>query len=190
VKKLKTGWVVFWIVMGCFVAAAGCIAVFVLTFGDPPGIGPAHPVVVGARVDQGKLTVALACQPTPGSTVGLFFIPRVPLKPNNSPSLDFINDGSVSVFEPFSLPSGVELASAPLDWFIWQQAEKMYVSVDANGSRWGFEGMVVFGGLTTESLAHPAGEYYFGQAGWLTPDDVAARDGVDLLTVCDPVPPR
>ena len=41
--------------------------------------------------------------------------------------------------------------------------------------------------LQEESFNHPE-QYFFGEMGWLTPDDVAARDGIDLLTICTPRP--
>jgi len=189
-KRHSTALIMFGAIAGCVVIGVGLFALFLSLFGDPGSIQPARPVVVGARVDQGKLTVAFGCQPAPGSTVDILFTTRVPLEPNNNPYLQFISDGSMSVLDPFAMPNDVELVSAPLDWFMWQQAVRMYVSVDVPDSGWGFYGIVEFGDLSIESSLHPPGEFFFGQAGWLTPDEVAARDGVDLMTVCSPSPPR
>jgi len=42
-------------------------------------------------------------------------------------------------------------------------------------------------GLVDASAQHPADQFFFGdEFGWMTPTQVTARDGVDLLTICTP----
>jgi len=40
-------------------------------------------------------------------------------------------------------------------------------------------------GLEDSSAQHPSDEFYFGDFGWMTPQQAVARNGVDLLMVCD-----
>ena len=69
----------------------------------------------------------------------------------------------------------------------WDYNERIEISTDIPWSRDPFSSFLIFTNLQEESLNHPD-QFYFGEMGWLTTEDVAARDGVDLLTICTPRP--
>jgi len=127
-------------VFGCIGAGLGGFAFFAWVISDPAPRPVPYPVVVGARIEQGGLEVALGCQPVAGSTVEVWFVPRVPLMENNSPGVDFISDGSLSVFDPFALPDDIEVITSPPDGFEWQQIERVFVSLGIPGSGRGMKG--------------------------------------------------
>ena len=178
-------------VLGGLVLVVGCLALFLATYGDPAGKPPAHPVVVGGRIDDGHLTVSLGCTPPQNAQYYVLFFP-VDKSPTVGPfpRVEFTEAIPLSVFDPLSLPASASIVQGLPDGFDLRDATGLSVGYTYPGQGARFSADVDLANLSEISLGQPIGLFYFGEAGWLTPEQVASRDGVDLYTVCSPVPPR
>jgi len=172
------------------ILAVGWIVLFLLNFGDPAGSGEPwpHPVVAGARIDDGRLSIALGCEPPVEASVFVRFNPTQQRLGVASPQLEFRASSPLAMFNPLALPPDVEVDTAlPADFELGDQ-ESLSVALIIPGVRSSYPPDVSLGDLAADSVGRPPGVYWFGVAGWLTPQEVAARDGVDLLTVCSTLP--
>jgi len=86
------------------------------------------------------------------------------------------------------LPVGAELDSAlPAD-FQLSEEESLSVTLIMPQASSSYTPSLSLGNLAADSIGRPQGVFWFGSAGWLTPQEVVARDGVNLLTVCSTLP--
>jgi len=72
--------------------------------------------------------------------------------------------------------------------FDWQKAQTLTLGLNAATSTWGSE--LKLADVVKGSADHPDDTYYFGDAGWLNPGDVAAKDGKTFLATCSDDPTK
>jgi hypothetical protein len=149
---------------------------------DPAMPGPAHPVVVGVRADDGLLSVAVGRACPAGSTIRLDFDMYAP---KAGPTLTFTSSDELTVFQSAFPPASATVTTGLPNNYRWQSAHDLTVNVVFPDGAMGWAGSVDLKPIR-DSPAHPAGTYYFGAVGWATPTEIAARDSASLLTVCSP----
>ena len=79
----------------------------------------------------------------------------------------------------------VESTNSETNLAPWTDFDTIQISADFPSGTDPFFSAVTVNDLQNQSASHP-GQYYFGEMGWLTTEDVTARDGVDLYTICTP----
>ena len=162
--------------------------------------GPDLPVVFGIRSAEGRLQVWTGSPCVGTTTVNFRFdnaarltletpgqaLIRTPppgkladyLPPDPGVQVEYLTLGETHpgfrVQQP--LPAG----------FDWHTAESMQIRLDGPPISWGSR--TTMDEVRRDSADQPADTYWFNGFGWLTPDDVAARDGKDFLTLCHPDP--
>ncbi|OLP01091.1 hypothetical protein BVU76_17395 [Mycolicibacterium porcinum] len=122
--------------------------------------------------------------PESGETTLAIYTPT--LEPGLTPGVEFEHlalDGpypGFNVKDP--LPPG----------FDWRNAEFIQIEVQgppvARGLDRNFASIATE--ITEHSSEHPEDSYFFPDVGWLNPDEVAAKDGKEFLTVCTPDPAK
>jgi len=163
----------------------GGLLLFTWLISDPGHPGPPLPVVVGARLVDDDLTFSFGGECEPPFTVYLSFASY-----GNMSGLDFAfaSNKSLNGFDISSRQSGVVVIQNLPAKFDWLQSSAMWVRVQFSDNSSSWMGNIDKHGMSEVALSnqHPYGEFYFSDIGWLSPSEVAARDGVDLLTVCHP----
>ncbi|WP_441957548.1 hypothetical protein [Mycolicibacterium houstonense] len=155
---------------------------------------------LGLRVTDGKLRVwtGTPCEGTTRVVVRftaaesdapelVLFTPSVPEAAGLVPGVSFEYFTLGGPYPGFSikdsLPSG----------FDWRTAQRFSFQVDGPPVARGL-GTVDFAPIATEisehSAEHPPDTYYFPRIGWLSPAQVAAKNGKEFLTVCTPDPAK
>ncbi|WP_066899004.1 hypothetical protein [Mycolicibacterium houstonense] len=155
---------------------------------------------LGLRVTDGKLRIwtGTPCEGTTRVVVRftaaerdapelVLFTPSVPEAAGLVPGVSFEYLTLGGPYPGFSikdaLPSG----------FDWRTAQRFSFQVDGPPVARGL-GTVDFAPIATEisehSAEHPQDTFYFPRIGWLTPTEVAAKDGNEFLTVCTPDPAK
>jgi len=196
-KPLTTGGkalLVIGIVLGSLILLAGlaigAFYLFALSISDPVQVDPAYPVVFGVRADGDNLLISTGRECPKGTKFDI----TLPLTTVESPlsRYEYLTARQpVTVFDatdPEPLLK-INYTYPETGAFVvqWKYTERIEISTDIPWSRDPFSSFLIFTNLQEESMNHPD-QFYFGEMGWLTPDDVAARDGVDLLTICTPRP--
>jgi hypothetical protein len=158
----------------------GAFLLFVYGLSDPvAGPGPKYPPVVGVRADGDELLISTGkvCPKDTEFTIdfrrgihtpGVLSEARIVKVVLSEPS------SSIRVTNP--LPTGVT----------WQEAGAFNITAQILGEKSWTTGSGDLELLTVETAAQPPNLYSFSTFGWLTADEVAARDGKDLLTICTP----
>jgi len=177
-RKVIVALVVFVLIVGLVFAG---FQLFVVLRSDPGGEGPEHPVVVGVRADDDRLTIAIGRSCPQGSTVDVSFNPYG----EDRVALEFTSAEALSRFEPEELPPDTTVETALPAGFMWRSSTEMILSV--HFARGGY-GWTAHADLTAADppAGYPPDVYFFGDFGWLTEAEVAARDGMDLMTACTP----
>jgi hypothetical protein len=158
----------------------GCF--FVDALSDPAEPVPELPVVFGLRADGAGLLIATgwAC---PAETVLSVTFSR----PDERAA--YLEVAALATVDLITVPTAGDsftVERALPDGFDWAEYQTVNVSAALpQATAWGAVA-VDLDGLAENTAAHPAGEYYFGEAGWMTPQAAAERDGQDLFTVCTP----
>lgn len=152
----------------------------------------------GLRVTDGQLQIwtGSACEGTRHVNVGFssldgsdnqlqIFTPSVEEGLTPGVELEYLNLGG-----PYP---GFSVKSSLPPGFDWRTAQLFSFDVVGPPVARGIGG-VNFPPIATEisehSAEHPEDTYYFPRFGWLNPDEVAAKDGKEFLTVCTPDPGR
>ena len=167
------------------------IGLFSLVAGDPtgtPAATPAYPVVVGARIDADELIVSTGRECPSGTSIQFTYGGGVGGSSDNG----VLNVTTQAVVNQFNLTTPandfiININRPPLKNWNLDNVSWMLVRAGLPDDSVGWQAQMEFSGLAVASTQHPSNEFYFGDFGWLTPEEVAARDGVDLLTVCSPV---
>lgn len=175
----RTGAVLGILVM--LLAACGCDP-----FNRGSQLTPSLPMVVGARITDGQLQLSTGtpCQGT--SLVTLTFQPGYVRWALQSPTVQGVQIDRITLGGP--PPPGLELAIPLPAGFDWRTSKDVQVSVStfAGGGGSNFDPA----DIVDASAQHPPETFFFSGFGWLTPAEVAARDGKTLLTPCKPDPAR
>jgi len=163
----------------------GMVWWFVHNFGDPAGSGPPLPVAWGVRANGDDLDFSFGSTCDPPFTVDVFFASY-----GNLYGLNFMFsvDEPLAGFSMSALPAGSQIVRTLPEEFDWRKSPGIWVSLQFSDSSWSWS-TGISGRDLDEVMAsdqHPSDEYYFSGIGWSTPSEVAARDGVNLLTVCHP----
>ena len=178
------------IVVGSLILLAGLalggLILFAWMLSDPVQVDPAHPVVFGVRADGDNLLISTGRECPKGTKFDI----TLPMTTVESPlsRYEYLTARQpVTVFDatdPDPLLK-IDYTYPEAGAFVvqWEYTERIEISTDIPWSRDPFSSSLSFADLQSESLNHP-GQFYFGDMGWLTTEDVAARDGVDLLTIC------
>ncbi|ORW79221.1 hypothetical protein AWC26_16650 [Mycobacterium shimoidei] len=152
---------------------------------DPLGKASLDPAF-GARVTDGKLRIWTGSRCVGVTDISISFEPgRAELK------LSSRSETGVDV-EYFTLggpyPAGLEISKPLPDGFDWRAEKSMFLSPHGGSSHWGTS--TDLAEVLKGSDQHPADTYWFQGVGWLSPADVAAKDGKRFLAVCTPDPAK
>jgi hypothetical protein len=151
----------------------------------PPYALPSLPEVVGVRVTGGELQVrmGLACPGVRRVSV-LFGDAGAPEMVLATPNQWGVEVDRLSLDGPY--PPGMQVTKPLPDGFDWRTAKKVFVDISSD---------IAWGGAAAEladvidgSAKHPDDTYFFEKFGWLSPAEVAAKDGKEFLTLCTPDP--
>ena len=169
------------LLLAVLLSCSGCFPV-----GSPPppgGWGPPLPVVIGARIDGGDLIVSTGRNCPEGTYINLRSVGGSEgFEATTLTSLNRIN-----ITHPGDDLSVQNEAINPIDWPGGMGLLRGWAVMGDGSSSWGVE-LQLPADLVYTSSSRPADQYYWGASfGWLTPAQVKARDGVDLLTICTPV---
>ena len=188
----KTVIIILAIVMGLILLSPLIIlGLFSLVAGEPtgtPAATPPYPVVVGARIDADELIVSTGRECPSGTSIGFSYYGSL-AGSSDGGVLDTTTQTTVSQFN-LTNPANdliIDKNWPPLKSWSLDNVSSLSVQATLPDGSVGWRAMMDFSGLPAASAQHPSDEFYFGDFGWLTPEEVAARDGVDLLTVCSPV---
>lgn len=161
----------------------GGIYLFACLLSDPVPQTPPHPVVVGVRAEKGHLWVSTGRPCPAGTRFDVTFNPYE--KPDDVP-LEFTMGDSTATFDVTALATGFTVEQPLPAGYDWKTSPWIYVETQPGGRITTWVAATKLDDLTSASARHPEGSFYFGEAGWITPEEVAARDGKDLLTICTP----
>ncbi|MHC9292090.1 hypothetical protein ACRCUN_06455 [Mycobacterium sp. LTG2003] len=151
----------------------------------------------GLRVTDGELRfwTGAPCPGTTGVTLGF----------SNPQTDDATLELSTPSYDEGLMP-GVEFEHLNLDGpypgfsvkqplppgFDWHTAQRLdllvYGPPHSQGS--GIDFAPIAAEISEHSAEHPEDTYYFPDIGWLSPAEVAAKDGKEFMTVCTPDPAR
>jgi len=178
-KETKAGSsLVLMAVLFCF---AGCGPV---AMPPPPGWSPMVPVVIGARIDDGDLIVSTGRNCPAGTEIGIQPVRGVDVF--EATALVALN--RINVTHPGDDLSVLNSAINTLDWSSDLGLLRAGARLPDGRKTWAVQPELSLVNLVDSSLQYPADQYYWGGSfGWLTPEQIQARDGVDLLTICTPV---
>lgn len=151
-----------------------------------PAQGRRLPRVFGARVTDGTLRIWPGQYCGPVDNVMLTFQPGqadLVLAADPHQAIPFDSLTATGPYPGFAvvrpLPSG----------FDWRTQKTVLLRVyRSNGDPW--TTTTDLGPAVTESGQHAPDTFWFQGFGWLSPADVAAKDGKELLTACAPEPQR
>jgi hypothetical protein len=151
----------------------------------PPKALPSLPKVVGVRVASGGLQfwIGSACPGVRRVSV-LFGDAGAPELVVASPNQWGVQVDRLSIDGPY--PPGMQVTKPLPDGFDWRTAGKASVDI-SSGIAWG-GATAELGDVVDGSAKHPEDTFYFEEFGWLSPAEVAAKDGRDFLTLCTPDP--
>ena len=161
-------------------AASGCHEI------QNPGIR-SLPLVFGARVTTGQLKVWTG-EPCLGVTrFGLIFEGDTRAELELQASADQgVQVDHVTLGGPY--PPGLEITKPLPAGFDWHTAKSIRISITASIEGGGTA--MDMAEIVNGSAEHPDDTYWFGEAGWLNPTELAAKDGKTLLTPCMPDPAK
>ena len=162
----------------------GGLTLFAWMLSDPvPEEGPQYPVVFGVRADGDHLLVSTGRE-CPARTKFDIQAPRIA-----EPSvIRFLNLTALTPVTFIDLTDpGPQFRRDSISDVPGWEVHTVEITTDLPRGPDPFFSRLEITNLKEESFNHPE-QYYFGEMGWLTPDDVAARDGIDLLTICTPRP--
>ena len=150
---------------------------------DPIPSDPQYPVVFGVRVTDDHFLISTA-KPCPADAVLSIVFPGSAMPTPISVTL--IN--SVDILDLTDPGPDIIAKQYMTQGFQWSdEGKRVEITTEFPDGSHSYFSAVEFSDLQEESTNHP-GQFYFAIMGWLTPEDVAARDGVDLLTICEPQP--
>ena len=169
---------------------------FALVAGEPTGTPlptPPYPVVAGTRIDADELIVSTGRECPSGTQIGFTYGNKMSDQPADVGILEVTVQMTTSQFNLTSPASDLVITKNQPPSSLWNIDSLNLLQLQAilpnDSADWqtqmDFSGLAA-SGLAAASTQHPPDEFYFGNFGWLTPEEVAARDGVDLITVCSP----
>ena len=180
------------IVLGSLVLLAGLalggLYWFVGAISDPVEVVPEYPVVFGVRADGDHvlLSTGRECPKGTGFDISLPYTSKENLVPRfehmvarQAVTVIDLTDPGPQMKVDYRYPDTAEVEL--------NNYETIEITVDLPHGPDPFFSSLSYANLQERSMNHPD-QFYYGEMGWLTPDDVAARDGVDLLTICTPRP--
>jgi len=175
------------IVLGSLALVAGlgigAITYFAKMISDPIPQDPQYPVVFGIRVTDNHFWISTA-RPCPTHAVLSVVFPGSKMATPISVTLLKPID-TLDLTDP---GPDVTVQQYMAQGFLWSdEGTRVEITTQFPDGSSSFFSAVNFTDLQEESADYPD-QFFFGQMGWLAPDDVAARDGIDLLTVCTPRP--
>ena len=153
---------------------------------DPnvPGAPSLRPAF-GVRITDGKLQIWTGSRCVGVTRMGLSFAPNTAALLLESQSPGGVVVERFAALGPY--PPGLEVTEAWPAGFDWHTETSLQFWVRA----------AVGGGSTThldevvkESAQHPDDTYWFQGVGWLSPAEVAAKDGKTFLATCTPDPAK
>jgi len=163
----------------------GMVWLFTHTYGVPVPSSPSLLVYWGVRTDGDDLKFSFGSTCDPPFTVNVLFASYGQFAGQD---FSFSTSESIAGFDMDALPSDAVILSSLPESYDWRKSPMMTLYLQFSDTSWSW-----LYGMAEDDLAevmasdqHPSNEYYFGDIGWMTPAEVAARDGVDLLTVCHP----
>jgi len=160
------------------------IGLFSLVAGEPTGTPtpPPYPVVAGVRVNQDQLVVFIGHSCPTDAYLYFDFTDQS----SYSSGLYVKAKTNVSQIDIDQPGANFDIGQALDVGFDWHDTSLTVSTRLAYPLRGLTAASLDLSGLPAASAQHSPNEFYFGNFGWLTPEEVAARDGVDLLTVCSP----
>jgi len=163
----------------------GGLLLFTWLISDPGHPGPPLPVVWGARANGEDLSFSFGSECQPPATVSVLFASYANL---SGLTFSFSIDEPLSEFEIGALPSSATVLQKLPESFDWHKSSMMSVLLQFGDQSWSWRSAMSESDMAEvmRSEMHPLDEFYFREIGWSTPSEVAARDGVDLLTFCHP----
>jgi len=166
----------------------GGIALFGWLISDPVPKEPEYPVVIGVRAEDDHLQVSTGRPCPTGSRFYIDLTVSSEIAPVQR-SLWFTTLEPVSTFDLPDPGPGlrVDRSFPPGGVQIQFDRDRIEIYTVFPNTSHSYTASTEYTDLVDGSNDHP-GQYYFGEMGWLTTDEAAARDGVDLLTVCTPRP--
>lgn len=152
--------------------------------GCPPKEETSLPSVFGARITDGKLwlSTGTTCDDVTRVTVDFPRDAELILEPPLGTEADV---GQLSVE---GTTRGLDVVQPLPSGFDWRTAD--YVSLDVYAATGGYHASVPLADVLEDSGDHPNDTYFFGEAGWLNPQQVAEGDGREFMTSCTPDPVR
>jgi len=185
--------IIIGIVLGSLVLVAGlalgAIALFGWAAGEPIIPDPEYPVVIGVRAEDDHLIISTGSECPKGAKLDINF----PYSSKDTAAPRFILltlREPVTVFDPTEPGPGLRVTyTFPDEVHVQLDRERVEITTTFPHlfkDSYSYVGVVEFTDLQEESVKHSVDQFYFGEMGWLTSEEVAERDGVDLLTVCRP----
>jgi hypothetical protein len=168
------------------------VLIFVLAIvlmGDPAPEEPEYPVVYGVRADGDTLLIATVEECVPDSSFRFIFSEdETPGAKYLTVDNEYVENGIIAVEQDaeFMAPGQVPVS------YDWRDADSFVVEAisDTEAVEYWYVYSIRDTDLSvvkTESDSQPEGIYYFNGFGWSTPEDIRAKIGVDLLTICSPM---
>jgi hypothetical protein len=159
---------------------------FLTTCSPDPEKRPPMPPAFGARVSDGAVRIwtGASCASTTGLT--LVFDPSGAML-----QMGGAREGASVDFEHFTVGEpypGLKVTQPLPEGFDWRSQKTLVLSVDGQHSHAGLETDLTE--VIKGSAGHPEDTYWFQDVGWLSPGDVAAKDGKTFLATCTPSPAK
>jgi len=175
------------IVVGCLALVVG-LGIYTINYlatmlSDPIPPDPEYPVVFGVRVTDDHFLISTA-KPCPADAVLSIVFPGSAMPTPISVTLIKPVD-TLDLTDPGPDVIAKQYMTQGFQWS--DEGKRVEITTEFPDGSHSYFSAVEFSDLQEESTNHP-GQFYFDIMGWLTPEDAAARDGVDLLTICTPRP--
>jgi len=137
----------------------------------------------GARVTDGQLHVWTGSRCDSATKVNLDFTPNkgrlvLAAPPGQTATVEHLVLGG-----PYP---GLQVSQALPDGFDWRDAESLRFWIIGHPGGLGSSSDIAE--IEKGSAEHPGDTYWFQDAGWLSPAEVAAQDGRTFLATCTPDP--
>ena len=157
------------------------LIVFFVSYSDPRPDDPLYPVVFGVRIEGSDLIVSSGVTCPKGTKFDISVegeeSQSVSVKVRESGAIFNLNNPSESIHV---------FGSFDEEW------ESQIIRIQPKLPRRNWIGEAPFSylseidltGVKEEQGERSSQEFFFGELGWLTPNEVAARDYYDLLTIC------
>lgn len=165
------------------------LLLLVMVLAGCPGRGPraaSLPVAFGLRVNDGRLQVSTGLPCSGLTRMALYFKPSQAQLLLTSRAPEGVEVERLTLGGPY--PAGLTVSQPLPAGFDWHKERTVDLVPSGGSSHRGAS--VDLAEAVKGSPAHPDDTFWFRSIGWLTPAEVAAKDGKTFLGLCTPDPAK